>query len=601
VAHPSVASAVPLLAVRKLGIDFATDAGLRTAVGEISFTVSSGQVLALVGESGSGKSVTALSLLGLLPPTAQVRGSAVLAGRGPGGTELVGASSAALRAIRGRRIGSVFQDPFTAFNPVMRIGAQIAEAVMAHAPVRAGEATARVLALLERVGLRDAPRISRSFAHELSGGQLQRAMIAMAISSEPDLLVADEPTTALDVTVQAGILDLLHELRGDIGMAILLITHDMGVAADLADDIVVMRHGQIIEDGAAPDVFFSPQSAYTRELLRAVPRVDAASSEASGRPTSAEPVAEMRDVTVTYHARPHRVLAVDGVSLIVPAGETVGLVGESGSGKTTLGKAVARLIPAASGSITVAGRDLAALSHRDLRAVQAKIGFVFQNPTDSLNPRARVGAIVAEPLRLHTKLPRAERQQRVEELLGRVDLPTDAASRFPHELSGGQRQRVAIARALVLGPRLVIADEPTSSLDVAVQATILKLIAQLQREFGFGCLFISHDLAVVRQVSQQVNVMNEGRIVESGPTDQVLSRPRHHYTQTLLASIPLPDPRRQRARRAAPVSDLPRVAGLGSNGDIELAQGGGELISLATGQGDEKASGVFIDGQACLR
>ncbi len=549
--HPSVAPEVPLLAVRKLGIDFSTDAGLRTAVGEISFTVSSGQVLALVGESGSGKSVTALSLLGLLPPTARVRGSAVLAGRGPGGTELVGANSATLRAIRGSRIGSVFQDPFTAFNPVMRVGAQIAEAVTAHAPARAGEAAARVLALLDKVGLRDAQRISRAFPHELSGGQLQRAMIALAISAEPDLLVADEPTTALDVTVQAGILDLLHELRRDIGMAILLITHDMGVAADLADDIVVLRHGQIMEDGTAEEVFFSPQSGYTRELLGAVPRIDASSaSEASGPPASAEPVAEVRDVTVSYHARPHKVMAVDGVSLIVPAGETVGLVGESGSGKTTLGKAVARLVPAASGSITVAGRDLRTLGHRDLRAVQAKIGFVFQNPTDSLNPRARIGAIVAEPLRLHTSLPRAERQRRVEELLDRVHLPADAAGRFPHELSGGQRQRVAIARALVLGPRLVIADEPTSSLDVAVQATILRLIAELQAEFGFGCLFISHDLAVVRQVSQQVNVMSAGRIVESGPTDQVLSRPRHHYTQTLLASIPLPDPRRQRARRA---------------------------------------------------
>jgi peptide/nickel transport system ATP-binding protein len=551
VGYPAVDSAVPLLAVRELGIDFSTDAGLRTAVGEISFTVSSGQVLGLVGESGSGKSVTALSLLGLLPPTAQVRGSAVLAGRGPGGTELVGATSATLRAVRGSRIGSVFQDPFTAFNPVMRIGAQIAEAVTAHAPARAREASARVLALLERVGLRDAARISRAFPHELSGGQLQRAMIALAISGEPDLLVADEPTTALDVTVQAGILDLLHELRRDIGMAVLLITHDMGVAADLADDIVVMRHGQIMEDGTAEEVFFSPQSVYTRELLGAVPRVDASSpSEASGPPAPAEPVAEVRDVTVTYHARPHRVMAVDGVSLIVPAGETVGLVGESGSGKTTLGKAVARLVPAASGSITVAGRDLRTLSHRDLRAVQAKIGFVFQNPTDSLNPRARIGAIVAEPLRLHTSLARPERQQRVEELLDRVNLPADTAGRFPHELSGGQRQRVAIARALVLGPRLVIADEPTSSLDVAVQATILKLIAQLQAEFGFGCLFISHDLAVVRQVSRQVSVMSEGRIVESGPTDQVLSRPRHQYTRTLLASIPLPDPRLQRARRA---------------------------------------------------
>jgi peptide/nickel transport system ATP-binding protein len=397
------------------------------------------------------------------------------------------------------------------------------------------------------------PRISRSFPHELSGGQLQRAMIAMAISGEPDLLIADEPTTALDVTVQAGILDLLHELRLGIGTAILLITHDMGVAADLADDVVVMRHGQIMETGTAEKVFFSAQSAYTQELLRAVPRVDVPPSvEAPGRPSSADPVAELRDVRVTYGSGHRHLVAVDGVSLSVPAGETVGLVGESGSGKTTLGKAIARLVPAASGSITVAGRDLGALRSRDLRAARAEIGFVFQNPTDSLNPRARVGAIVAEPLKLHTSLRSSERQQRVAELLDRVDLPADTASRFPHQLSGGQRQRVAIARALVLGPRLVIADEPTSALDVAVQAGVLKLIAQLQREFGFGCLFISHDLAVVRQVSQQVTVMSEGRVVESGPTEQVLSQPRHQYTKTLLASAPLPDPRVQRARRADP-------------------------------------------------
>ena len=556
-AYPPVSREAPLLAVRKLGIDFVTDAGTHTAVGEVSLTVSPGQVLAIVGESGSGKSVTALSLLGLLPRAAQVRGSAVLAGGGPGGTELVGATPATLRSVRGRRIGAVFQDPFTTFNPVMRIGTQIAEAVVAHARIGAQEAAAQVLALLDRVGLPDVPRISRSFPHELSGGQLQRAMIAMAISGEPDLLIADEPTTALDVTVQAGILDLLHELRLGSGTAILLITHDMGVAADLADDVVVMRNGQIMEAGTAEEVFFSAQSGYTQELLRAVPRVDIPpSAESASGASSAEPVAELRDVRVTYGSGHRHLVAVDGVSLSVPAGETVGLVGESGSGKTTLGKALARLVPAASGSITVAGRDLGALRSRDLRAARAEIGFVFQNPSDSLNPRARVGAIVAEPLKLHTKLRSAERQQRVAELLDRVDLPVDTASRFPHQLSGGQRQRVAIARALVLGPRLVIADEPTSALDVAVQATILKLIAQLQREFGFGCLFISHDLAVVRQVSQQVSVMRQGRVVESGPTEQVLLQPQHEYTQALLASVPLPDPRIQRARRANPAAGV---------------------------------------------
>jgi peptide/nickel transport system ATP-binding protein len=318
----------------------------------------------------------------------------------------------------------------------------------------------------------------------------------------------------------------------------------MGVAAELADDVVVMRHGTVKEAGAAREVFSAPRSAYTRELLDALPRIEAvpaaAAAGTSGVSPSAEPVAELRDVVVTYGSRRHRLTAVDGVSLSVPAGQTVGLVGESGSGKTTLGKAIARLVPAASGGITVAGRDIRALRGRELRTAQKDIGFVFQNPSDSLNPRAHVGDIVAEPLRVHTALRSAERERRAADLLGRVGLPADTVSRFPHELSGGQRQRVAIARALVLEPRLVIADEPTSSLDVLVQATILALIAELQRELGFGCLFISHDLAVVRQVSQQVSVMREGRVVESGPADQVLSEPRHEYTRTLLASIPAP-------------------------------------------------------------
>lgn len=546
----------PLLDVRQLGISFVTDAGLRTAVDEISLTVSAGQVLALVGESGSGKSVTAMSLLGLLPATARVRGSALLTGGEPGGTQLLGAPPATLQSIRGRRIGAVFQDPFTTFNPVLRIGAQIVEAVQAHARMSSQEAASKVMALLQRVGLREPQRTFRSYPHELSGGQLQRAMIAMAISSGPDLLIADEPTTALDVTVQAGILDLLHELRQDIGTAILLITHDMGVAADLADDIVVLRNGQVMEAGAAGEIFATPRSDYTRALLAAVPRVDiSAPAAAPAVSATSKSAVEVRDVTISYGSARHQVVAVDGVSLSVPDGQTVGLVGESGSGKTTLGKAIARLVPVASGSISVAGGDIATLRPRALRAARAAIGFVFQNPADSLNPRARVGAIVAEPLRLHTGLRRAEREQRVADLLSRVDLPDDTASRFPHELSGGQRQRVAIARALILGPRLVIADEPTSALDVAVQATILDLLAQLQRELGFGCLFISHDLAVVRQVSQQVTVLSDGRVVESGPTDQVLSAPQHPYTQRLLASIPVPDPQVQRARRAArPVS-----------------------------------------------
>jgi len=554
--HPA-----PLLTVRRLGVDFVSDAGRRTAVGDVSLTVSRGQVLALVGESGSGKSVTAMSLLGLLPRNARVEGSATL--RTPDddrGIELVGATPGVLRSVRGRRIAAVFQEPFTAFNPVLRLGAQVIEAIRAHEHVSPSRAAARTLELFERVGLREPRRIFRSFPHQISGGQLQRAMIAMAISGTPELLIADEPTTALDVTVQAGILDLLRELRDELNTAILLITHDMGVVADVADDVVVLRDGSVQETGSVARVFASPESPYTRQLLAAVPRVDVA-PETAGHPAPVEPAeapetvvpaAELTEVAITYGSRRHLFTAVHDVSLSVPVGRTVGLVGESGSGKTTLGKAMAGLVPPSAGTIEVAGRPISGLSARELRAARADIGFVFQNPAESLNPRTRVGDVVAEPLRVHTDLDRAARAERAADLLRRVDLPSDAARRYPHELSGGQRQRVAIARALVLHPRLVIADEPTSALDVSVQATILDLLTELQREFGFGCLFISHDLAVVRQVSEHVVVLRDGRVVEAGPTEAVLSRPADDYTRALLASVPVPDPALQRAKRAAP-------------------------------------------------
>ena len=538
-----------LLAVRELAVGFVVDGVTRPAVDDVAFDVGPGQILALVGESGSGKSVTALSLLGLLGREARVRGSARLSGAGHAPVDLLRTDAATLRAIRGRRIGAVFQDPFSAFNPVLRIGRQIVEALDAHRETRGPDATGRARALLVRVGLDEPERIFGSFPHELSGGQLQRAMIAMAISGEPDLLIADEPTTALDVTVQAGILDLLHELRDDLGTAILLITHDMGVVADMADDVIVMRRARVIERGPVERVFLAPELPYTRELLAAVPRIDEPSAGPGATPVDAPPAADVRDVRVTYGPGRRPFVAVDGVSLGVPVGQTVGLVGESGSGKTTLGKAIARLVPVAAGTVTVAGRDLGALRGRALRAARAEIGFVFQNPSDSLNPRARVGAIVAEPLELHGRLDRAGRRRQVAELLARVELPADTIDRYPHQLSGGQRQRVSIARALILRPRLVIADEPTSALDVAVQATILALISELQRELHFGCLFISHDLAVVRQVSAQVIVLRAGRVVESGPADDVLSRPQDAYTQRLLASVPVPDPRVQRGRR----------------------------------------------------
>lgn len=545
----------PLLAARRLGIEFDTHAGRRTAVRDLDLTIAPGQVVALVGESGSGKSVSAMSLLGLLPPTARVEGTAVLSSPGRGTVELIGADRATLRSVRGGRIGTVFQEPFTAFNPVLRLGAQIVEALRAHRPLTRTEAESETIRLLERVGLRDPARIAGSFPHQVSGGQLQRAMIAMAISGRPELLIADEPTTALDVTVQAGILDLLRELRRDLGTAILLITHDMGVVADIADEVVVLREGVVQETGTSEDVFGSPTAAYTRKLLAAVPRVDVTRAglvPADRTPVAADdvPAARLTDVTVAYGSGSRRVAAVQDVSLVVPAGQTVGLVGESGSGKTTLGKAVARLVAPEAGSILVAGSDMASLRARELRAARARIGFVFQNPAESLNPRARVGAVVAEPLTLHTRLGQAERRARVADLLARVKLPADAIDRHPHELSGGERQRVAIARALVLDPSLVIADEPTSALDVSVQATILDLFASLQRELGFSCLFISHDLAVVRAVSQHVAVMRAGRIVEHGPTEHVLVNPRDDYTRALLAAVPVPDPQAQRQRRA---------------------------------------------------
>jgi ABC-type glutathione transport system ATPase component len=542
-------AAGPLLAVEGLGVDFVVDGRTNPAVDDVSFTVHSGEIVALVGESGSGKSVSAMSLLRLLGREARVRGRALLAVPDRKPVELLSADPETLRLIRGHRIGAVFQDPFSTFNPVMRIGRQIVEALDAHPETRGRDAGGRARELLGRVGLDEPERVFRSYPHELSGGQLQRAMIAMAISGRPDLLIADEPTTALDVTVQAGILDLLHELRDDLGTAILLITHDMGVVADLADTVLVMRDSHVIERGPAERVFSSPELTYTRELLAAVPRVDEAATALVSAPAEGPPAADVRSVTITYRTGRHPFVAVDDVSLTVPAGETVGLVGESGSGKTTLGKAIARLVDPASGTITVGGRDLATLRGRELRRARADIGFVFQNPGDSLNPRARVGAIIAEPLQIHGDLSASQRREHAAELLARVRLPADTIDRYPHQLSGGQRQRVSIARALVLRPRLVIADEPTSALDVAVQATILELIAELQRELQFGCLFISHDLAVVRQVSAQVIVLRAGRVVESGSADEVLSRPRDPYTQRLLASVPVPDPRVQRRRR----------------------------------------------------
>ena len=561
------AQAQPLLAIERLAISFEMARRFTRAVSDVAFEVRRGQVLALVGESGSGKSVTALATLGLLPRSARVEGSVRLAGQ-----ELIGADPRLLRRVRGGRIGAIFQEPTSALNPVLSVGNQIAEAVRAHHDLTRPAVAARVLELCEVVGLEDPVRIARSYPHELSGGQVQRATIAiaMAISGDPDVLIADEPTTALDVTVQAGILELLRDLRSRLGMAVLLITHDMGVVADIADDVVVLRCGQVVERAPVSALFSTPQHEYTRQLLTAVPkladlRLDVAGSQVevgagrAGAPAETSAPVVLRDVVVEYRRRgAARLRAVDHVSLHIANNEVLGLVGESGSGKSTLGRVLAGLVPVASGDVGVAGVDLTRASRRALRGVQARTGIVFQDPVASLNPRWSVASCVAEPLSLHRSLSRPQLRQRVDELLMAVALPAAVGDRYPAELSGGQRQRVAIARALALDPALLIADEPTSALDVSVQARILDLLQALRGEFGFACLFISHDLAVVARLADRVAVMHDGRVVEQGPTGDVLRSPRAAYTRRLLAAAPVADPGRQARRRAAwrKVSDV---------------------------------------------
>ena len=561
------------LSLRGFGVSFAGGSGPASA--DVDLDLVPGRVLALVGESGSGKSVTALGALGLLPDTAVVTGSArVLApgpdgrgssgdGAGPDGIELVGAARAVLDDARGRLVGTVFQEPTTALDPLETIASQIAEAVRAHAPRRPARPAlrARVRELLARAGLGEGDgleRIARSHPHQLSGGQLQRVCIALAMACDPPVLIADEPTTALDVTVQAGILDLLRSLT-DTGAAVLLITHDMGVVADVADDVAVMRAGRIVERGGVREIFARPAHPCTRELLAAVPRLDplrqedpfaavVRESEAPGG-AAGEPVVEVRDLNVVYRSGRRTVHAVRDASLRIAPGEVLGLVGESGSGKSTIAGTLTGLVPVASGSVRVCGVEVARARRRALLPARRATGVVHQNPASSLNPRRTAGASIAEPMVVHGGFSPARRRARVAELLEAVRLPTVMADRYPHEMSGGQRQRVAIARALALDPRLIIADEPTSALDVSVQAVVLDLLRSLQAELGFACLFVSHDLAVVDAVAARTAVLHRGRVVESGPTEQVLARPREDYTRRLVAAVPVPDPAVQAARR----------------------------------------------------
>ncbi|ACZ32261.1 ABC transporter related protein [Xylanimonas cellulosilytica DSM 15894] len=549
----------PVVTIQDLEVTFATDGGDVRAVDGVSLEVAPGEVLAVVGESGSGKTVTAKTILGLLPETATTRGAVVLTSTDGGSTDVVNVSPARLREARGRDVAMVFQEPSTALNPVYTVGWQIAEGLRAHRRVPRKVARAQAIEALRQVGIPDPEQRVDHYPHQFSGGQKQRIVIAMALALGPGLIVADEPTTALDVTVQAEILDLLRRLRDETGTAIVLITHNMGVVADLADRVAVMYRGRVVEQAGVRELFATPQAAYTKALLGAVPRIGEgrprAVVRAASRPAgweSSAPVVAATDLTITYPGRFRQpdFTAVDGVSLQIRPGEVLGLVGESGSGKTTIARAIAGLQPVSGGSLKVLGTEVAGVHARDLRALRPRLGFVFQDPATSFNPLLTIAECVAEPLVVHGRFrtPAAARA-RVDELLEAVQLPRSYGDRFPHELSGGQRQRASLARALALDPELLIADEPTSALDVSVQARVLDLFADLQRSLGFACLFVSHDLAVVDLIADRIAVLYHGRLVEEGPGADLLEHPREDYTRRLLASLPIPDPEAQRARR----------------------------------------------------
>jgi len=526
----------PLLSIRDLSVVFETPGQRVEAVKRVSFDLNKGETLALVGESGSGKSVTALSVLQLLPyPTAWHGKESWIAFEG---RDLIGAPPGLLQQIRGDRIAMVFQEPMTSLNPLHTVEKQIAETLYLHKSMRGMAARARVIELLHLVGLPDAESRLGAYPHQLSGGQRQRIMIAMALANEPDILIADEPTTALDVTIQAQILKLLKELQQRFGMALLLITHDLNIVRRVADRVAVMTKGEIVEAGSAAEVFANPKHEYTRHLLAAEPK---------GEPVHHDPpppvLLEAQDFKVWFPIRTGvfrrvtgHVKAVDGIDVMVRAGETLGVVGESGSGKTTLGLGLLRLLES-EGPIEYDGKRLDELGSRAMRPLRRELQIVFQDPFSSLSPRLSIAQIVEEGLRVHgIGASPEERRSLIEAALRNVDLDPDTADRYPHEFSGGQRQRVAIARALVLKPRFLVLDEPTSALDMSVQAQIVDLLRRLQQEHDLTYLFISHDLRVVRALASEVLVMKDGKVVESGAAADIFDRPRHPYTRALMAA-----------------------------------------------------------------
>ena len=539
----------PILSVRDFTVEFWVDGVWYPAAVNMNFDLEAGKTLAIVGESGSGKSTTAMGLMHLLAPNSRSSGSVRIKGK-----EMLSATKKELQASRGRDVAYIFQEPMTALNPVYTIGFQIIETLRTHFPISIKEARERVIELLKMVEI-PSPEISiDKYPHQLSGGQRQRAMIAQALACDPALLVADEPTTALDVTIQAEILDLMRSLRTKLNSAILLITHDMGVVADLADEILVMKDGNTVEVGTSNQIFNNPTHPYTKELLAAVPKLG--SSTKRQRPLSEKnsaPVMKMENVTIAYPKRGRipEFVAVKDFSLEIFPGEIVGLVGESGSGKTTVGRAAIGLLPIKSGKLEIVGKDITKATQKELFPIRRHTGIVFQDPASSLNPRLPIGESIGEPIYLAGLAKGDELNHRVEDLLEQVELPRSYRNRFPHELSGGQRQRVGIARALSLTPDLLIADEPTSALDVSVQARFLDLLLDLQDKLKFACLFISHDLAVVDILAHRIAVMQDGRLVEVGERDAILKNAKDPYTQRLIAAVPVPNPEEQRKRREA--------------------------------------------------
>lgn len=561
-------ASAPILEVRGLNVRFATPDGEVHAVRGIDLEISAGECLAVVGESGSGKSQTFLAAMGLLASNGRAEGSIRYRGK-----EILGLSPRRLNKVRGKSMTMIFQDPLTSLTPHMRVGDQMKEVLAAHLSLRGEAAERRCVEWLDRVRIPEAARRLRQYPHELSGGMRQRVMIAMSMLCEPDLLIADEPTTALDVTVQAQVLDIMDELKAETGAAIALITHDMGVVARMADRVQVMQNGSYVETGTADQVFANPAHPYTRMLLDAMPRLDRADRR-SGPLTQArtviegeKPILEVDDLKVWFPVRTGTGLfpkmsplkAVDGISFDLFPGETIGIVGESGCGKSTLARAILRLVRSEAGVVSWIGKNLLEKNAKAMRQARKDMQIVFQDPLASLNPRMTIGASIAEPLvTFRPGIKSREREEEVRAMMKRVGLDPDMINRYPHELSGGQNQRVGIARAMILGPKLVICDEAVSALDVSIQAQIIDLLADLQQEMGLSMLFISHDLSVVREVSHRVMVLYLGRMVEFASRDAIYDDARHPYTKALISAVPIPDPQIERNReRVKLVGDLP--------------------------------------------